>query len=131
MFAWVGVEDCEIILLNDFRWSQSIIAWADMLRLLEGDVVHLPCPKNFCKHDIKLRKDTPVFATSDAPIVFVKGGGICHTNTEMMNVRWRYFQFWRQIPSYEQQQVIPCRRSCQLWQNISAVSPGNNLQHFQ
>lgn len=107
-FAWVGVEDCEIILLNDFRWSQSIIAWADMLRLLEGDVVHLPCPKNFCKRDIELRKDTPVFATSDAPIVFVKGGGICHANTEMMNVRWRYFQFWRQIPPSEQQQVIPC-----------------------
>ena len=69
-FAWVGVEDCEIIWLNDFRWSQSIIAWADMLRLLEGDVVHLPCPKKFCKRDIELRKDTPVFATSDAPIVF-------------------------------------------------------------
>ena len=36
-FAWVGAEEAEIIMLNDFRWKPSIIAWADMLLLLEGD----------------------------------------------------------------------------------------------
>ena len=63
-FTWVGVEEAEIILLNDFRWKPSIIAWADMLQLLEGDIVHLPAPKNFSKHDIELSKDTPVFDPS-------------------------------------------------------------------
>jgi hypothetical protein len=24
-FAWVGVEDAEVILLNDFRWTQQVI----------------------------------------------------------------------------------------------------------
>lgn len=107
-FAWVGAEEDEIIMLNDFRWKPSIIAWADMLLLLEGDIVHLPAPKNFSKSDIELSKDTPIFATSDAPIVFVKGGSVCHANTEMMNVRWRFFHFWRQIPPAEQLQLTPC-----------------------
>ena len=107
-FAWVGAEEAEIILLNDFRWKSSIIAWADMLQLLEGDIVHLPAPKNFSKRDIELTRDTPVFATADAPIVFIKGGSICHANTEMMNVRWRFFQFWRQIPPAEQLHLSPC-----------------------
>ena len=107
-FAWVGAEEAEIIVLNDFRWKPSIIAWSDMLQLLEGDVMHLPAPKNFCKRDIELSKDTPVFATADAPMVLIKGGGIDRANTEMMNVRWRFFHFWRQIPPAEQQQLIPC-----------------------
>jgi len=38
-----------------------------MLQLLEGDIVHLPAPKNFSKRDIELTRDTPVFATADAP----------------------------------------------------------------
>ena len=88
-----GAEEAEIIMLNDFRWKPSIIAWSDMLQLLEGDAMHLPAPKNFCKRDIELSKDTPVFATTDAPMVLIKGGGIDRANTEMMNVRWRFFSF--------------------------------------
>ena len=40
-FAWIGVENCEILFLNDFRWSSQILAWHDMLLLLEGQTVHL------------------------------------------------------------------------------------------
>ena len=91
--AWVGAEEAEVIFLNDFRWKPSIIALADLLQLLEGDSMHLPAPKNFCKRDIEMTRDTPVFATADAPLTLVKGTSIDHANTEMMNVRWRFFQF--------------------------------------
>ena len=107
-FAWVGAEDAEIIMLNDFRWKPSIIAWGDMLQLLEGDITHLPAPKNFAKRDIELKKDTPVFATADAPIVLVKGGVVDVANTEMLNVRWKFLHFWRQIPPGEQLHLVPC-----------------------
>ena len=46
-FAWMGVEDAEVVLLNDFRWHPSIIAWGDFLQLLEGDTVHIPARKMF------------------------------------------------------------------------------------
>ena len=107
-FAWVGAEDAEVILLNDFRWNPAIIAWADFLQALEGDIVHLPAPKNFCKQDVEFSKDTPFFATSDAPLILVKGSFIDLANTEMMNVRWRFFHFWKQIPPTEQQNLTPC-----------------------
>ena len=84
-FAWIGAEKAEIIYLNDFQWHAKIIAWAEFLQALEGDTVHLLVPKNLCSKDIELSKDTPFFATSDAPLVLVKGGVIDRMNTEMMN----------------------------------------------
>ena len=44
-FAWVGVEQEEIITLNDFRWSEKLISWQDLLKLLEGDAVHIAALK--------------------------------------------------------------------------------------
>ena len=55
-FAWVGVENAECILLNDFRWSAQIIPWHDLLLMLEGDVVHLPVPKTHYSTDICLQR---------------------------------------------------------------------------
>ena len=107
-FAWMGVEEAEIIFLNDFRWSPTAIAWADFLQALEGDTVHLPAAKNFCRRDIELKSDTPFFATADAPPVLIKGGSIDRVNTEMMSVRWRFFNFWRQIPASQQLRLTPC-----------------------
>ena len=109
-FTWVGAEEAEVIFLNDFHWKLSIIAWADLLQLLEGDSMHLPAPKNFCKRDIEMTRDTPVFATADAPLTLVKGTSIDRANTEMRNVRWHFFNFWRQIPQCEQLQLVPCGR---------------------
>ena len=62
----MGVDEAEIIFLNDFRWDPKIIAWADFLQALEGDTVHLPAPKNVCKRDIELATDIPFFAASVA-----------------------------------------------------------------
>ena len=107
-FAWLGVEDAEVVLLNDFRWHPSIIAWADFLQLLEGDIVHIPAPKNVRSKDIECKRDTPFFATADAPIVLVKGGSLDQCNTQMMDVRWVFFHFWRQIPKEGQVELPAC-----------------------
>ena len=109
-FAWVGAEQSEIIMLNDFRWSPSIIPSSDLLQILEGDIVHLPAPKNFCSKDIEFNRDTPFFATADAPLVLVKGGSIDQANTQMMSVHWHFFHFWKQIPEKDQLHLNPCPR---------------------
>ena len=87
----IGAEEAEIIYLNDFRWHPKIIAWPQFLQALEGDTVHLTAPKILCSKDIELSKDTPFFATSDAPLVLVKGVAMALVNTEMMNCRWVFF----------------------------------------
>ena len=109
-FAWMGVEDAEVVLLNDFHWHPSIIAWGNFLQLLEGDTVHITAAKNFCSKDIEFKKDTPFFATADAPIVLVKGSSLDQSNTQMMQVRWVFFNFWRQIPQEARVNLSPCPR---------------------
>ena len=75
-FAWIGAEQAKVIFLNDFRWAPKLIAWADLLQVLEGDVVHLPAPKMFCQRDLEFTEDTPFFATADAPMVLIRRGSV-------------------------------------------------------
>ena len=35
-YAYVGLDECEVAYLNDFRWSAKIISRNDFLLLLEG-----------------------------------------------------------------------------------------------
>ena len=53
------------------------------------------CPpaKNVCSRDLELNKDTPLFATSDGPLLLIKAGAIDSLNSCMMNVRWRFYHF--------------------------------------
>ena len=44
-YVWLGVEDTEVIFLNDFRYTPAILPWSDMLLLLESHVVHFAAPK--------------------------------------------------------------------------------------
>ena len=107
-YAWLGVEDKELIFLNDFRWSPTIIPWSDFLLLLEGHIVHFAAPKTTYNQDIEFSKDTPIFATAKAPISFVKGSIIDDRETEMMGVRWRFFTFRHQFDIHCQKTVPSC-----------------------
>ena len=84
-YAWLGVEDKEVIFLHDFRWSPLILPWSDMLLLLEGHVMHFAAPKTSYSKDIECSRDTPVFAATKSPIAFVQSSIIDHLETEMIN----------------------------------------------
>ena len=107
LLGW-EVEDTEIIFRNDFPWNPVIIARANFLRAREGDTGYFPAPKTFCKQDMELANDTPFLETADAPLVPVKGTSIDRANPNMMDVRWRMFHFWHQIPQAEQPNLISC-----------------------
>ena len=107
-YAWLGVEETEVIFLNDFRYTPAILPWNDMLLLLEGHVVHIAAPKNSYARGIEFTFDTPVFATPKSSIVLIKGSTIDEKETEMMDVRWRKFHFFHQIPNSSQKTATPC-----------------------
>ena len=109
-FAWVGAQDCEVIFLNDFRWSEKIIPWRDLLLLLEGQTVHLPAPKSHYAVDIVFERDVPIFCTGKDEHVYICGGVADSRETEMMQVRWKVVSFNAQIPSTEQVDILPCPR---------------------
>ena len=60
--AWIGAEDAKVVFLNDFRWTSEMIAWKELLLLLEGQTVHLPSPKNHYASDITISSDVSIFA---------------------------------------------------------------------
>ena len=104
-FAWLGVENAEIIFLNDFRWDEKYIAWADFLKLLEGDFIHFPAPKTSYAKDIFLQNDTPIFATSID--VFKKSLNATKEN-KMMALRWTSFQFHYEIDDKDIIRIDAC-----------------------
>ena len=110
-YAWVGLDECEVAYLNDFRWSAELIAWNDFLLLLEGQTVHLPRPKNQFVTDMVIdRTNTmPIFATSKGPIEFVGKYNIRdNKETDMMASRWRLFEFTVPIPKESMKILPPC-----------------------
>ncbi|CAB4002475.1 hypothetical protein DSY43_02735, partial [Paramuricea clavata] len=103
-YAWVGLEECEVAYLNDFRWSPELIEWSDFLLLLEGQTVHLPRPKNMFATDLCIPRENtiPIFATSKGPIEFWgKYNSRDERENDMMSSRWNIFKFSVQIPSNE------------------------------
>ena len=108
-YGWVGADKGEVILLQDFRWSRVNISWKDLLLLLEGEIVKLPAPKNKFLSDVIIKNDTPIFATSKSQVTYVgKFNSSDERETEMMSIRWKYFEFSYQIPEKEQKVVDPC-----------------------
>ena len=107
-FNWIGVEDAEIIFLNDFRWSPAVIPWEQLLHLLEGDVVKFPTPKNHYRDNIIFKRDSPVFVTAPDEIVSNKSGPQMLKETKMMKKRWNVLSFTYEIPDHEIREMKPC-----------------------
>ena len=61
-------DKSECAILNDFRWSDKIIPWADLLNLLEGEPIQVSVPKTHYAENPYGTKDTPIFATSKSRI---------------------------------------------------------------
>ena len=109
-YAFVGVQECEIILLNDFRWSQEMIPWQEFLNLLEGQTVHLAAPKTHFAQDINFTADTPVFGTSIALVKLTGSGPLVPGENEMMERRWTEIKFHAQISREDQIEIDSCPR---------------------
>lgn len=110
-FCWIGADEAEVILINDFRWKgPEQISWEDLLRLLEGQNTKLPAPKNHFAKDIVIDKDTPIFATGPYRIKHV-GRVNDDRENHMMEVRWRVFEFYRRLTEAEiNDNIPPCPR---------------------
>ena len=108
-YGWVYADKAEIILLQDFRWSAELIAWHDLLLLLEGEIVKLPSPKNQFADDVCIDSDVPIFATSKQRLEYVgKFNSRDDRETEMMNVRWNVFEFSYRFSEEERLDIEPC-----------------------
>ena len=104
LYPWIGLDNAEVAYLNDFRWSSEIIAWNDLLLLLEGSTEHLPRPKNVYATDMETSRENtiPFFATTKEPIIFVgKYNTHDERETDMVSCHWNMFAFKHKIPLSE------------------------------
>ena len=110
-YAWTGLDEAEVAFLNDFRWSKELIACHELLNLLEGAPCKLGRPKNVFATDLPIQrsKGIPFFATGISSIEFF--GAYRQRNereTDMMDNRWKIFEFTHQIPQNESLGIEIC-----------------------
>ena len=100
-YCWVGLDSCEVALLQDLRWSPELIKWSDFLTLLEGQTVHLARPKNVYATDMRILKTNtiPFFASSKEPLVLRDSHDrVMEVETLMMEARWHQIKFKHEMP---------------------------------
>lgn len=108
-FAWVELEGKEVIILNDLRWTQSLIPWDDFLRLLEGGTVQFRRPGNSYSAPLVISRSnsTAIFATGIDEIKHEFDSG----ETDMMKLRWKVFKFSKPVsPDKVDRKCKPCPR---------------------
>ena len=104
-YTWQEAENCEVMFMNDFRWSAEIMAWNVLLLLAEGQSVRFLTPKNHKAKDILFTAQVPLFATSKDVITNKDPG-----ESEMMMCRWKVFKMSHQIPQQEAKDLAPCAK---------------------
>ena len=109
-FDWVGVETSECVISNDFKWSDKIIPWPDLLNLLEGEPIQAPVPKTHYAENPYWRKCAPIFATWKSRIRKYERGQIDEVETEVMESRWNVFVFRQQFTADTIADIQPCAR---------------------
>lgn len=109
-YAFVGSQDCEVMFLNDLRWNPDMIPWMEFLNMLEGQTVRISTPKSHFAEDVVFDRDTPIFATGIEPIKFVGRSRNIEAENDMMDARWRRFDFKYEVPRDEQVEIGPCAR---------------------
>lgn len=109
-FNWVGAEKSECVFLNDFRWSDRVIPWSDLLNLLEGEPIQVPVPKTHFAENPMWTRDTPIFATSKSKLRKYECGVVDEIETEMMDSRWKYFIFRHRIEKKDAVSMKPCKK---------------------
>lgn len=110
-YCWVGLDKCEVAILQDLRWSPELIKWSDFLVLLEGQTVHLARPKNVFATDMTIKKSNkiPFFASTVAPLVLLDAQGkVMKKDTEMMDTRWKMIEFTYEMPKETIKRIKEC-----------------------
>ena len=116
-FNWVGAEESEVILLNDFRYpaidkgADKIMDWQQLLNLLDSDPLYLQAPKNWYASNLEWTKRQPIFGNGPSKIQYIKSGEVNQVETDMMDARINYFHLTSPIPDDElDTTLVPCAR---------------------
>ena len=116
-FNWVGAQDKEVILLNDFRYphidkgADKILPWQDLLNLMDVDKLFIQAPKSFFAENIEWTKRQPILGNGPYKIRYMRAGEENLTETRQMDARVFYFHLKYPIPDEElDHSILACTR---------------------
>ena len=88
MYVWVGIDQAEVIVSQDFRWSSELICWKDILLVLEENL-KLLSPQNQFVTDTCINTDITISATCKEMIKYIgKHNTHDHWKAESMDIMW-------------------------------------------
>ena len=89
----------------------TIVAWSDLLLLLEVQPLRFLTPKNHRATDVLFKKLIPIFSVGISEIKHLGAyNKEYERETEMMSVRRNVFKMSRQIPAEDVKDLVPCPR---------------------
>ena len=102
-FPLQELPEKEAILWQDFRVDEDVLPWGSLLLLFEGTQITIRRPRNEFTCDLDFTVTQPVFISSVAKLVHHEPD-----EQKMMDGRFRFFHFYKTLPSSLRRKVPPC-----------------------
>jgi hypothetical protein len=110
-FPLAGALDARVLLWQDYKHSDSIVLFEDILSLVVGELMEIRTP---CKKNIPFRNNSPFFFTSNSPLRVVREDPeqMCRLN-EAMTERFCARTWTTPLPAAQRIADFPrCSRCC-------------------
>ena len=109
-FPLLGLEDCRVVVLDDWRFNQDVLGYPLQLLWFEGKAIVIARPQNAYAGHLRYTGDAPIFITTlRSDIAHMSGKGILSGDVSMMLARLKIFDFHCRIPDGEAK-VPACAR---------------------
>ena len=99
-----------MIFLNDFHRVARLLLGKRCCYYWQAKLYTYP-PKNHYVANIYIKTDVSIFAMAKSKIVYTGKFNLPDDREiEMMDVRWKFFEFSHQIPKKDQWTMPPCKK---------------------
>ena len=105
-FPLLGLEQCRLALLDDWRFGDDVISYNVQLLWFEGKSVMIARPQNSFAGHYRYSRGDPVFLTTLEADLHQTRAKVQQGDVAMMLKRLRLFRFHKVIPAPEE--VAPC-----------------------
>ena len=96
-FPLLDLENARVVLLDDWRFNESIISYNLQLLWFEGKPIVISRPQNMHAGHLRYTKDDPVFITTLETDIHALKGKLQQGDIDMMLKRLRVFRFHRKL----------------------------------
>ena len=110
VFPLLGLEEARVVLLDDWRFNETILSYPLQLLWFEGKPIVVTRPQNQYSGHLRYTKDDPIFITTLESDLTVVKKGLQRGDIDMMLKRLQIFRFHAKLDSPDRN--IPACARC-------------------